>query len=163
MHTRMRRLGAGALPAIALVATLALAGCGGAGASTAGGSSSAPPSHPGSGLTIRPCTASYNPGGSPAVVLGGSSASRSASVKQGDMVEVRLDTAHKWQLDQKSLGSVLSAVNTEGASDGAACVWDFKAQAPGATKVTFSGTPLCDPTQQCPQYVMALTFDITVS
>lgn len=165
MQRRLWRVSA--LAALTLLAALVMAGCGGAGGTGAGepsgAASNGTTNPPGTGLTIHPCTGVYKPQGVPVVTLGGSSGQRSATVAPGDIVEVRLDTVHKWSLDTRSLAKTLVPLNTEGAADGAACVWDFKAQAPGTATIMFSGSPVCDPTEMCPQYVTALKFDITVS
>jgi hypothetical protein len=160
------------IPLMLLLATAALlVGCGQAGA-TAGvprvGAPTTPtttePPIPG-GTSIRPCpgpTGSASAIGTPALVFsGGADASGAAHV--GDLIQVRLPVTQHWQLQKASASATI--VGQGGVQDGTlnACVWSFRATAPGQITLSFVGTALCDqPGVPCPQYARLASYTVTV-
>lgn len=166
-----RRAGtAPSFAALALVAllTLALAGCGGAGASTSrtGGASSGGSTlkgPPQTGLTVMPCHSSLAAVLPPTITLQSMDARTPVSAHVGDIISISLDGQHRWSLNGLSAGGALTPLTAQGALVNGDCLWQFKASAPGDATVNYSGQPLCDPTQQCPQYALALTYTIRVA
>lgn len=147
----------------ALALTLALAGCGAAGAvgsgTTSGGSSGGTP-----GATTSPCRGSIGSGRpTPAVIMRAGNSINTANAHVGDVVEIRLDTEHVWQLNTVSPADALQAVGAQGAPLQGACAWDFRMLRAGDVTVTFTGSPNCHPPEMCPAYALLAEFSIQSS
>lgn len=168
-----------------LALTLLVAGCG---VTTANGgelSSGTPSATSSATATASPATSSAptptrtTTGGSSAVACPDSSASpgnptliltpntpgRAGSAHVGDMAQVRLPTTSKWSYAPAQSSGALSLTSPSGVLIHSldSCVWSFKAVADGTQTLSFTGQPICKPGQSCPDYRIAMTFDVTVS
>ncbi|HST89872.1 MAG TPA: protease inhibitor I42 family protein [Ktedonobacterales bacterium] len=160
-----------AITAITAITAALLAGCGQSSATIGAPGVGAPttttttPPIP-SGASIRPCpgpTGSASSAGTPALVFSGGVSDASGTAKVGDLIQVRLPTTQRWQLQQASASAVI--VGQGGVRDGAlnACVWSFRASASGQITLSFVGTALCDqPGAPCPQYARLASYTVTV-
>lgn len=156
---------------LAAVVAILLAGCGQSGATVGAPSVGAPtttsstPSIPGK-TSIRPCpgpTGSASAAGTPALVFSGGASEGSGVAHVGDLIQARLPVTQHWQLQKASASAMI--VGQGGVQDGAlnACVWSFRATAPGQITLTFVGTALCDqPSDPCPQFARLASYTVTV-
>ncbi|HEU5375424.1 MAG TPA: hypothetical protein VFV38_08300 [Ktedonobacteraceae bacterium] len=107
-------------------------------------------------VTTQPAAAS--------LVLKGTNSNSTVSAKKGDTIEIDLAFGHTWQGPLNASHGLLTMQNPSGyASPTAkACVWRFVASQTGTAQLSFSGRPLCEKDQLCPQYVMAVDFTINI-
>jgi hypothetical protein len=80
-----------------------------------------------------------------------------------DIVEIDLPFGHMWNGPTSSQGTLTLQQPAGFAwSTNKVCVWRFTAQNTGTTQLTFTGRPICNKGQACPQYIMQVPFTIDV-
>jgi len=150
--------------------TLALGACGVSSTSTVGlGSSGTTPTATsgasGKGTSVKPCpiVGTNVDLGSPALVLTPTSANHTGTAHVGDLIVVELPATTRWQLGQAASAS-LQPGDLQGVLDDSlnACVWSFHAQSAGTASLNFSGSAVCQGGQECPQFVIPLSFTVNV-
>jgi hypothetical protein len=158
------------LSCLALAVVLGLAGCGApnvnAGAPAATGS-------PGS-ATLNGCKVQQAPANLPPadVILTQSSGSATptsdftqhVTVRQGQVIELRLPASIRWGMSTRPSGAILEVRQPESWYDSsyAVCVWRLHAAGVGVTRMNLSGGPVCPPQQACPAYAVIAQYEITV-
>lgn len=177
MHTNtriaVRRKSLWLAISLLLLLTLTLAACGtntSSTGSTPGGSTSKP------APTATPTQGQANANGCPNnivvttqpsaanIVLKGTNSDTTVSAKKGDTIEIDLSFGKHWQGPTSNAQGLLTVQNPSGyaAPAAKACVWRFVASGTGTAHLTFSGRPICEKNQLCPQYVMAVEFTINI-
>ena len=154
-----------------LLMTVILGACGVSSTSTTGlGSSGAatPTATSGvhsTGTSVKPCPivgTNVNLG-SPALVLTPTSANHAGTAHVGDLIVVELPATSRWQLSPVASAS-LQPDELQGVQDDSlhACIWSFRAQSAGTASLNFSGSAVCEGGQECPQFVIPLSFTVKV-
>lgn len=157
--------------AMCLLGALALAGCGATTTNVGGGGDGSQPTatpgiNNGGTMSVRPCPGnSATSAPSATIVLTVKDSYKTTKAHVGDTIEVRLDAKTHWATPAHDAAPALAAIQPQGGMDEASqsCQWFYKAAAPGKATLSFTGAPLCDPTQACPAIARAEQFTIQVS
>lgn len=163
------RAGHGRLWLVGLSALLALflAACGPTTSHTGGATSA--PAHvqtiPGKAIIIRPCSAVYTGGYNSTVTLTNSSSDVTGSAHTGDTIEIRMKGQYYWRLASVTPETALTLTHQGGLLDSASgtCAWIFHANTPANAVVSFTGSPICDPSKACPQFIIKYTFKLHIA
>jgi hypothetical protein len=147
---------------------LTLLGCG-VSSNQSGAGKSLPPvpkktPSPNPQLPTRGCTQAQPPAdlGTPAVVLAPAAQPVTATVKMGDIIQLRFNPAYAWSAED--LGS-LSVIDPAGYFDAVAnaCTWNLRATTAGTQRIQFTGDPVSSPTATVASRSLVANFVIDVA
>lgn len=161
---------------VVVALAVAVAGCGASSSVPGGqGASAAPPT---AVATTTPGTAALN--GCPTtqppanlrapdvVVRGGGETAQSSgsavTLPVGQTLQVELPAVNRWRVVIADSNSILTQPSQNGWYDDhlRACVWQFMAVKTGRATLSYGGRAVCSPRSQCPGYVIAQSFSVTV-
>jgi hypothetical protein len=100
----------------------------------------------------------------PDVTVGEDIQQRSLTLRQGQRLEVRLDSQTQWVFSTSGAQNALTSTIPGGWYDPASqsCVWRFEAKAAGQVTLTYTGGAPCPPLKLCPAIERSVTFQVTI-
>ncbi len=86
------------------------------------------------------------------------------TLRQGQRVEIRLDSQVQWALRIDDPNHILTSAQSQGWHEATtnSCVWRFTAQGAGAAQLVFSGTLPCPPLKTCPSSDRSTTYRLSI-
>jgi hypothetical protein len=100
----------------------------------------------------------------PTVIITSTQASKGASLRVGQTLEIALAFGHRWSFEPIGNEGVLVLNTPAGYGDMSlkSCVWRFTAEQAGQGTLTFTDAPICQLHTECAQYIGILKIAVAV-